>query len=126
RRDLRDQPAQPAELLLRQLREVLAAEDLLWAPARGALVLARAGVRLRLRAVARLRLHAPRALDLWRARRRKLGRAQEPCGEGAVEGRDVVGPGDQRLPQRPVDVVLALEVDCVETVELIRDAPGPD
>src|SRR5438477_3436243 len=43
----------------------------------------------------------------------RSGRAHEPCREGAVERLQVVDVGDQRLSQRPVDVVAAGEIDCV-------------
>ena len=67
------------------------------------------------------------------ARRRRLGRcgvshrsAEEPGVKGPVERFDVLVSRHERLPQRPVDVVLPGELDGVETLQRVGDAAGPD
>ena len=46
--------------------------------------------------------------------------------ERAVEGLEILAPGDERLSQRPVHVLLAGEVDRVEAPQRIGDAPRAD
>ena len=60
-----------------------------------------------------------------RRRPRLDGSPQEPRVEGAVERVDVLPPRDERLPQRPVDVVAAGQVDRVEPAQRIRDPARP-
>ena len=54
------------------------------------------------------------------------GGAQEPRVEGAVERLEVLPPRDERLAQRPVDVLLPGEIDRIEAAQRIGDATGPD
>src|SRR5206468_7366961 len=67
-----------------------------------------------------------RLRELERSALRGEGRAQEPGPEGAVEGIEVLVAGDEGLPQRPVDVVLPLELDPVKAAERIGDAARAD
>ena len=46
--------------------------------------------------------------------------------ERAIERLDVLAPRDERLPERPVDVVLPRQLDCVETLERVGHASRPD
>ena len=64
-----------------------------------------------------------------RLRRGRCGRhrgAEEPASEREVERLDVLAPRDERLPQRPVDVVLPRELDRVEAFQRVRDAARSD
>ena len=105
--------ARAGELLGRHRREVARAQQLVVAP----------GADLDLAAV-ELRPRPGRAALAARAGARggvaprgsgsRSRDAQEPGVERAVERLEVVAPRDERLPQRPVDVLLTREVDRVE------------
>src|SRR5207245_326689 len=104
------------QLRLGQLCEVLVPQHLHGAPAGRAVL-----------GVGSLGLALPRALleepqRLWTRPRLRLDRrAQEPGTKGAVEGVEILVPRDEGLAQRPVDVVLALELDEVETSQRVGD-----
>ena len=122
-RDRLDQPFGTRELLGRHRSEVLRPQQLFLAP--------RSEARL---AAVDLRARAGRgslAALATRRRRRRLGlrlhgRAEEPGMKGAIEGVDVLATRHERLPERPVDVVLLRELDRVETIQRVGDASRPD
>ena len=114
------------ELLGRHLGEVLLAEHFLL---RGA-ELDGVGARIGLCGVATARqraLHEPvglQALVLL-----ATSGAAGPRRNHAANARSrlqLVVPGDERLAEREVDVLLAREVDCVEAAECVEHTPGPD
>ena len=115
------------ELLGRHLGEVLLAEHFLL---RGA-ELDGVGARIGLCGVATARqraLHEPVGLQalVLLAHERCYRSAQEPRCKRPVEELQLVVPGDERLAEREVDVLLAREVDCVEAAECVEHTPGPD
>ena len=123
-----DERARRGELLGRHGREVLVAQDLVRAVADA---VGLAVGRRRLAARARVAAHAlgvlvQRARIDLAARRHAHRAAQEPGLEGAVEGLEVLAPGDERGAQRPVDVVLARDVDAVQAAQRVLHAPRPD
>ena len=52
--------------------------------------------------------------------------AQEPGDERAVEELELVVPGDERLPEREVDVLLPRHVDRAQPAHRISDPAGAD
>ncbi len=64
--------------------------------------------------------------SVGRADRREDRSAQEPCLERPIEEIELVVPGDERLAEREVDVLLSRQVDRVETAQRVGDPPGAD
>jgi hypothetical protein len=52
--------------------------------------------------------------------------AQKPRSKRPVEELQLVVPGNERLAEREVDVLLAREVDRIEAAECVEHPPGPD
>ena len=124
-RELGDEPPRPCELVRRHRREVARAQELVCAPPAR---LRRPPVHLRTRAwdaaLAALGVLVRRRID--RSKRAGAGDAQEPRVEGTVERLEVLVARDERLPQRPVDVLAARQVDGVQGPQRVRDAPRAD
>ena len=124
-RDRRDQPAGEQELVGRHLAEVLLAQQLV---AGGAELegIAAGVVRLGVADLTRRRLTDPAGdLDGRPTLGRHHRRPHEPRGERAVEQVELVLPRDQRLAQREVDVLLAIDLDGVERPQGVDDSARP-
>ena len=67
--------------------------------------------------------HRPR---IGLARRRADRRREEPGAKRAIEGLELLAPGDERGAQRPVDVVLPRHVDPVEPAQGVGEATRAD
>src|SRR5207248_5652897 len=65
----------------------------------------------------------PHRLRLRLPDERPPGRALEPRREGRVERVEILGARDERLPERPVDVLAPGELDAVEAGERVLDPP---
>ena len=126
RRHLGDQRPRGGELRGRHRREVLEAQHLVRAVADAV------GIALgRRRLAVGVAAHAPGALaQLPRVGltpgRAAPGAPQEPGVERAVERLEVLAARDERRAQRPVDVLLARDVDVVEAAQRVGDPARPD